>query len=94
MLGRTFELRTDHAALKEMLTKKREDFTHRQLRWYECLEPFSITVTYIKWQDNHVLDALSHISAFYTIKAIEFIPTSPHSQLNPQTLQEALDNDM
>ena len=32
LLGKEFLLCTDHAALKEILTKKGEDFTHRQLR--------------------------------------------------------------
>ena len=93
LMGKEFELRTDHAALREILTKKGEDFTHRQLRWYERLEPFSFTVTYIKGEDNCVPDALSRTPAFYTIKAIEFLPTTPHSQLNAQTLQDALNHD-
>ena len=74
LLGRQFTLRTDHAALKEMLTKKGEEFTHRQLRWYERLEPYMFTVVYIKGKDNAVPDALSRTPAFYEVKAIELQP--------------------
>ena len=92
-MGKEFELCTDYAALREILTKKGEDFTHRQLRWYERLEPYSFTVIYIKGKDNHVPDALSRTPAFYTIKAIELLPASPQLQINTQTLQDALAND-
>ena len=94
LMGKDFELCTDHAALREILTKKGEDFTHRQLRWYERLEPYSFQVTYIKGKDNHVPDALSRTPAFYTIKAIELLPMSPQLQIHSQTLQEALANDV
>ena len=54
-----FEVHTDHAPLQQILTKKAEDLTPRQLRWLEKLEPFSYTVIYIKGGENIVADALS-----------------------------------
>ena len=33
LLGKEFTIRTDYVALREILTKKGEDFTPRQLRW-------------------------------------------------------------
>ena len=93
LLGRDFEVRTDHAALKEMLTKKGEEFTHRQLRWYERLEPYSFTVTYIKEQENYVPDALSRTPAFYEVGAIEVTPEGPrHVLCVPEILQAAEDD--
>ena len=74
LLGREFELRTDHAALKEILKRKGEDFTHRQLRWYERLEPYAFTVAYVKGKDNVVPDALSRTPSFYAVNAIELCP--------------------
>ena len=70
LLGKEFTIRTDHAALREILTKKGEDFTPRQLRWWERLEPYSFKVEYIKGEENVVPDALSRTPAFY-INAIE-----------------------
>ena len=59
LIGRSFVVRTDHAPLRQLLTKKGEDFTARQLRWYEKLEPYSFTVEYVRGEDNVVADALS-----------------------------------
>ena len=71
--GKEFTIRTDHAALREILTKKGEDFTPRQLRWWEKLEPYSFKVEYIKGQENVVPDALSRTPAFY-VNALELTP--------------------
>ena len=73
LLGKEFTIRTDHAALKEILTKKGEDFTPRQLRWWERLEPYSFTVEYIKGNENVVPDALSRTPVFY-VNALELTP--------------------
>ena len=73
LLGKEFTIRTDHAALQEILTRKGEDFTPRQLRWWEKLEPYSFKVEYIKGQENVVPDALSRTPAFY-VNALELTP--------------------
>ena len=77
LLGKAFQVRTDHAALREILTKKGEEFTPRQLRWYEKLEPYTFTVTYVKGNENVVPDALSRTPAFY-VNAVEVNACSPH----------------
>lgn len=59
LLGRTFEICTDYVPLRQILTTKGEDFTHRQLRWFEKLEPYTFTVRYVKGNDNRTADALS-----------------------------------
>ena len=94
LLGKEFELCTDHAALKEVLTKKGEDFTYRQLRWYERLEPYTFTVKYIKGKDNMVPDALSRTPEFYSIGAIELMPPSPHITIETSALVDAMMHDV
>ena len=93
LLGRNFELRTDHAALREMLTKKGEEFTHRQLRWYEKLEPYTFSVTYIKGKENAVPDALSRTPDFYEMKAIELCPPEVHQLVSKDDMKEARGGD-
>ena len=94
LLGKEFELRTDHAALREILTKKGEDFTYRQLRWYERLEPYTFTVKYIKGKENVVPDALSRTPKFFSIGAMELMPPSPHAKIDKAALVEAIVHDM
>ena len=93
MLDKEFVLYTDYAALREVLTKKGEDFTHRQLRWYERLEPYTFTMVHIKSKENVVSDALSRIPAFYEVNAIEFFPQAPHTQINSDAMSEAAHKD-
>ena len=93
LLGKEFVLYTDHAALREVLTKKGEDFTHRQLRWYERLEPYTFTVVHIKGKENVVSDALSRTPAFYDVNAIEFFPQAPHTQIDSDAMSEAAHKD-
>ena len=76
-----------------MLTKKGEEFTHRQLRWYERLEPYTFTVTYIKGKDNAVPDALSRTPAFYEVKALELIPKAPHHMITADEFEQAMQAD-
>ena len=59
LVGHQFEIHTDHAPLVQILTKKVEDLTPRQLRWLERLEPFSFTISFIRGNENKVADALS-----------------------------------
>ena len=90
LLGKHFELRTDHGALREILTKKGEEFTLRQLRWFERLEPYSFAVKHIRGQENLVPDALSRTPLFYDVHALE-IGSAPHIHL--QLIRDAIPND-
>ena len=42
LVGLQFEVHTDHAPLVQILTKKAEDLTARQLRWLERMESVHI----------------------------------------------------
>ena len=57
--GRHFILRSDHAALKQLLTIKGEDFTNRQCRWFEKLRDFSFEFQHLPGPTNTAADALS-----------------------------------
>ena len=59
LIGREFEIQTDHSPLCQILARKAEDLTPRQLRWLEKMEPFSYTMSYLKGEENIVADALS-----------------------------------
>ena len=53
LTGIEFEIQTDHAPLCQILTKKAEELTPRQIRWLERLEPYAFTMKYLKGQMNH-----------------------------------------
>ena len=66
--GIKFMLRTDHSPLRQLLRTKGEDFSNRQLRWFERLNEFCFEVEHLPGQNNKVADALSRA---YMISAIE-----------------------
>ena len=84
LTGKQFELLTDHAPLRQLLTKKGEEFTPRQLRWYERLEPFHFNVTYIRGETNVVPDALSRTPMFYELSALELGRTGTDAILDAE----------
>ena len=92
LIGKEFEVLTDHAPLRQLLTRKGEEFTSRQLRWYERLEPFVFTVTYIKGANNVVPDALSRTPSFYEVNALELGRAGPGAILDAE-LEEAARQD-
>ena len=73
LVGIQFEIHTDHAPLVQILTKKVEELTPRQLQWLERLEPFSFTIKFIKGRENVVADALSREVQEVTVNAVEVI---------------------
>ena len=68
--GRKFTLRSDHGALKELLTKKGEHFSNRQYRWYERLCDFSFDFYHLAGNLNAAADALSRSPAYF-VSALE-----------------------
>ena len=64
LFGRHFQIRTDHAALREVLTGKSSANSiapARIVRWAARLMPYSFTVSYIKGSTNLVADGLSRL---------------------------------
>ena len=66
--GIRFVLRTDHSPLRQLLKTKGEDFSNRQLRWFERLSEFNFEVEHLPGQNNQVADALSRA---FIISALE-----------------------
>ena len=66
--GIRFLLRTDHSPLRQLLRNKGEDFSNRQLRWFERLSEFCFEVEHLPGQNNKIADALSRA---YVISALE-----------------------
>ena len=92
-MGCAFEVHTDHAPLVQILTKKVEDLTPRQLRWLERLESFDFTIKFIKGNENLVADALSRVSTSAEVNAIEIgtteIQTIAEMDLKDATLRDS-----
>ena len=89
--GRRFEVRTDHAPLKEMLRKPSPDRTPMQMRWYLALAPYDIDLTIIRGRDNAVADALSRTPVFGAA-AVQIVPHEP--QISLKLLQVAAKTDL
>ena len=68
--GRKFILRSDHGALKEFLTKKGENFSNRQYRWFDRLNDFVFEFQHLAGNLNAAADALSRNPAFF-VSALE-----------------------
>jgi len=89
LIGAHFELHTDHAALRQILTTK--NLEGRQARWVTFLQGFNFTPIYIKGKENIVPDALSrrHYDVTHT-DADEVIENYPDisaiNQINQQPI--------
>ena len=57
LIGRIFELRTDHQSLKHLFTQR--DLNTRQRRWSEFMSEYDFEISYIKGKENVVADELS-----------------------------------
>ena len=57
LIGRKFELRTDHHGLKYLFDQP--NLNARQARWLELISEFDFDIIYVKGKENHVADALS-----------------------------------
>jgi hypothetical protein len=57
LMGRIFELRTDHHGLKYLFEKP--TLNARQRRWLEFMCEYKFDIKYIKGKENKVVDALS-----------------------------------
>ena len=68
--GRRFTLRSDHGALKQLLTTKGEDFSNRQFRWFERLQDYQFDFQHIPGHRNAAADALSRAPE-YVVSVLE-----------------------
>ena len=91
--GRRFVLRSDHGALKQLLTTKGEDFSNRQFRWFEELQDYQFEFQHIPGHRNTAADALSR-APDYVISALEIDrETQETACLQWKEVQEAARND-
>ena len=68
--GRKFVLRSDHGALRQLLTTKGEYYSNRQHRWAEKLQDYHFEFQHIPGPTNTAADALSRAPSYY-VSALE-----------------------
>ena len=90
--GRKFILRTDHSPLRQLLKHKGEDFSNRQLRWFERLHEFNFDVEHLSGVNNVAADALSRA---YVVSALELgLEVKKHQQLGLEEVHKAAASDL
>jgi hypothetical protein len=65
LVGRNFELKTDHQSLKHLFTQR--DLNARQRRWSEFMSEYDFSISYIKGKENLVTDALSRRPRIFSL---------------------------
>jgi hypothetical protein len=65
LVGRNFELKTDHQSLKHLFTQR--DLNARQRRWSEFMSEYDFGISYIKGKENVVTDALSRRPRIFSL---------------------------
>jgi hypothetical protein len=69
LVGRNFELKTDHQSLKHLFTQR--DLNARQRRWSEFMSEYDFGILYIKGKENLVADALSRRPRVFSLIPLE-----------------------
>ena len=69
LVGRKFELKTDHCGLQHIFTQS--DLSARQWRWSEFLSEYDFEITYIKGIVNRVEDALSRRPRIFSVLPLQ-----------------------
>jgi hypothetical protein len=59
LLGKWIYMYTDHHTLDKFDTQK--DLSWCQLRWQELISQYNMTISYIRGEDNTIVDALSRL---------------------------------
>ena len=70
LVGRSFELKTDHQSLKHLFTQR--DLNARQRRWSEFMSEYNFGIPYIKGKENVVIDALSRRPCIFSLVTLKF----------------------
>ena len=65
LVGRNFELKTDHQSLKHLFTQR--DLNARQRRWSEFMSEYDFGILYIKGKEKVVADALSRRPCVFSL---------------------------
>jgi hypothetical protein len=69
LVGRSFELKTDHKSLKHLFTQR--DMNARQRRWSEFMSEYDFGIFYIKGKENVVADALSRRPRIFSLATLK-----------------------
>jgi hypothetical protein len=69
LVGRKFELKTDHCGLQHIFTQS--DLNTRQCHWSELLSKYDFEITYIKGIVNRVVDALSQRPHIFSVLPLQ-----------------------
>jgi hypothetical protein len=69
LVGRKFELKTDHCGLQHIFTQS--DLNARQRRWSELLSEYDFEISYIKGTVNRVADALSRRPRIFSVLPLQ-----------------------
>jgi hypothetical protein len=69
LVGRNFELKTDHQSLKHLFTQR--DLNARQRRWSEFMSEYDFGISYIKGKENVVADALSRRPRIFSLVTLK-----------------------
>jgi hypothetical protein len=80
LVGRKFELKTDHYGLQHIFMQS--DLNARQRRWSELLSEYDFDITYIKGTVNREADALSRRPRIFSV-----LPLQTNLRENILTLQ-------
>jgi hypothetical protein len=98
LMGRKFELRTDHSGLKYLF--EQPTLNARQTRWLEFLSEYDFDIKHIKGKENKVVDALNRrvhkmhattISMYMTDlkdRILEVVTTNQHYVQVKESLQQ------
>ena len=65
LVGRSFELKSDHQSLRYIFTQR--DLNARQRRWSEFMSEYDFGISYIKGKENVVADALSRKPRLFSL---------------------------
>jgi hypothetical protein len=69
LVGRKFELKTNHCGLQHIFIKS--DLNARQRHWLELLSEYDFEITYIKGIVNRVVDALSRRQCIFSVLPLQ-----------------------
>jgi hypothetical protein len=69
LVGRKFELKTDHQILKHLFTQR--DLNARKRRWSEFMSEYDFGISYIKGKENVVTDSLSRRPCIFSLVTLK-----------------------